>query len=256
MIFEHQKRLKLYMELIPFFRNDPYTFTLHYTSHGSMESNPLVFKSFYGLVRLIREKIFCKELNVPSRVEFDEKENTCTHIVAKFGDAPVCYCRVWINEEKNTNWAVIDRICTLSAYRGRGFAKAILSHTIELLHGIRHQYTPPLNIVVVHLPLGQGYLSGKLEQQRFFRLNEHEHNHSIRIYTHGYFQRLCCYHYAAPLKNVDVSSVEHDIQAAKLATNEMEKLIATQNYCITQSVSFYSPLSKGYSQATKRGLQE
>ena len=136
---EHKKRLSLHMQLLPLFSTEPFSFVVHFVALHKPKSNALVYEGFYGLVRLIRSKVFCKELGIPQSVEFDEREDTCIHIIAKMGDAPVGYCRYWVfqHDEGNANWVVLDRLCTLPTYRGRGFAKACLQYAQDTLGEIR-----------------------------------------------------------------------------------------------------------------------
>lgn len=255
LIGEHKKRLSLHMKLLPLFSTEPFSFVVHFVAQHKPQSNALVYQGFYGLVRLIRTKVFCTELGIPKAVEFDEREDTCVHIIAKMGDAPVAYCRYWIyqHERPNANWVVLDRLCTLPSYRGRGFAKACLNYAQETLGEIRHSCIPPINIAVFHVPSNQQRFKERLEREGFYLLNDDGECSELRTFQQGRHQRLSCFHLVKPLSNVDEATAKHDMNIARTLTVQQEELIKRRGNLPGEFPAFVEA-GNSCSKSTKRSL--
>lgn len=83
-------------------------------------------------LRSIRRQVFIVEQNVPEELEWDNKDQGCTHILA-FSDGKA------IGTGRLTKDGKIGRMAVLGSWRGQGVGGALLSRLVELarLAGLR-----------------------------------------------------------------------------------------------------------------------
>lgn len=84
----------------------------------------------FGLVSMIRTKVFVIEQGCPPPEEFDELDNEATHYLGWVDDEVVITCRTLF--PKN-GVAKIGRIACLEEYRGNGYALKLLEDLIEII---------------------------------------------------------------------------------------------------------------------------
>jgi len=101
-------------------------------------------------IRHIREQVFIKEQHVPVELEWDELDETCTHLLATNpAGQPIATARIHIDGSGST--AHIGRMSVLPAYRHQGIASEMLS----MLLGVattQHCDTVELNAQTTAIP--------------------------------------------------------------------------------------------------------
>ncbi|MDD6279294.1 MAG: GNAT family N-acetyltransferase [Oscillospiraceae bacterium] len=80
----------------------------------------------------IRKSIFLVEQKFS--VEFDETDGFAVHIVGYIGAEPVCVCRVFYNEEKQSH--IIGRVAVVKEYRRRGIGKLVVNEAERYLRSL------------------------------------------------------------------------------------------------------------------------
>ncbi|KAG5177752.1 hypothetical protein JKP88DRAFT_264942 [Tribonema minus] len=130
---------------------------------------PTVFNGYWIICRILRRRVFCEELQGVPEMEFDENDGTCRHIIIQVGDAPVG-CLRWRIEPPQAAGApavaLIDRLCILAAYRGRGFARKAMEHALEDVSAVAVEAQVGVGAVVVLAPSGT-MLQAKLADRGF-----------------------------------------------------------------------------------------
>mmetsp|Transcript_4308 Transcript_4308/g.5707 ORF Transcript_4308/g.5707 Transcript_4308/m.5707 type:complete len:330 (-) Transcript_4308:2299-3288(-) len=238
-ILERQQNLYIRVQLASCNRAEPFSFQLHYVTRHKAKCDAYYYQNYSALVRLVRRKVFCDELNIPEEVELDERDDVSIHILAKIGDAPVAYARVWIrqlplipNEASTTatgsnilsytaNWGVIDRFCTLPEYRCRGLGTSVLERATHEILSLNNNsgegafgFSPPINMVVVEIPVRQLQIQKKLEQIGLIRLNSANQESPVMYYdTQSQQHRINSVHLAKQL--CDSDKFAHDFALAK-----------------------------------------
>jgi len=77
-------------------------------------------------IRDIREQVFIKEQHVPVELEWDELDETCTHLLATLASGQaIATARIHLPE--NTQTCNIGRMSVLAEYRHQGIASQMLS---------------------------------------------------------------------------------------------------------------------------------
>lgn len=77
----------------------------------------------------VRTSVFVHGQNVPAQREIDDFENDAHHYLAVFDDQAAGAVR-WRRSEKNPAIAKIERLATLSDFRGKGVGKALMAFII------------------------------------------------------------------------------------------------------------------------------
>ena len=85
------------------------------------------YRNNIDISRILRRRAFVDELGVSADVEFDNLDAKSRHSLGFYGDAPVSYARWHIDG----NAAVVDRLCTLRAYRYRGVARRCMENIAQ-----------------------------------------------------------------------------------------------------------------------------
>jgi GNAT superfamily N-acetyltransferase len=127
------------------------------------------YRNNIDISRILRQRAYVDELGVPTDLEFDELDAESRHSLGFYGDAPVSYAR-W---RVDGNAAVIDRVCTLRAYRYRGVARRCLEHIAQDVSRCASRMQLSLNGLVVIVPQMQAILKQKLMQANFIPLDDH-----------------------------------------------------------------------------------
>jgi predicted GNAT family N-acyltransferase len=81
------------------------------------------------LARDIRYKVFVVEQNVPHEIEYDEFEETSTHVIAFLGDQAVGTAR-WRSTEQGFK---LERFAVPKQYRGKGVGAALVHFILQQL---------------------------------------------------------------------------------------------------------------------------
>lgn len=131
------------------------------------------YRNNIGISRILRSRAFVDELGVSTDVEFDQFDGESRHALGFYGDAPVSYAR-W---RVTGNAALIDRVCTLRAYRYRGVARKCLEEVTQDIFRCASQMQLPLHGIVVLVPQSYVTLQHKLAQARFIPLDESPTGH-------------------------------------------------------------------------------
>lgn len=80
----------------------------------------------------IRQTVFVKEQQVPANLEIDQHEAHCLHFLLLLDDGtPVSTLRIL--PSANGDQALIQRVATLKAYRGQGYARLLMLDVLEFL---------------------------------------------------------------------------------------------------------------------------
>ncbi|CAM9690423.1 unnamed protein product [Chrysoparadoxa australica] len=90
------------------------------------------FQGKWALAKIIRNRVFVEEMGAIIDEEFGEEDNTSRHALVQVGDAPVGYARWHVAASPDMEpIALIDRLCLLPGYRGRGYARKCTEKLIE-----------------------------------------------------------------------------------------------------------------------------
>ncbi len=81
--------------------------------------------------RALRIAVFVEEQGIPLPEEFDARDATARHLLARRDGLPVGTARIFT--EGGTGW--IGRICVLPAGRGQGVGAGLVQHALTLLRG-------------------------------------------------------------------------------------------------------------------------
>lgn len=86
----------------------------------------------WDVVALMRNAIYCGELNIPHGEEFVQQEEAVSrHMLAFVGDAPVVCGRYRLSKgSEGQDIAVVDRFGVLPEFRGRGLGRQCLPQLI------------------------------------------------------------------------------------------------------------------------------
>ncbi len=79
--------------------------------------------------RAIREEVFVVEQEVPPEIEYDEYEDTSTHIIARLNGVPVGTAR-W---RKTDHGQKLERFAVLKSARGMGIGEALVAFVLKQL---------------------------------------------------------------------------------------------------------------------------
>lgn len=80
----------------------------------------------------IRNAVFVKEQQVPLSLEIDKNEAYCVHFVLYLDDG-TAVATLRILPSENGKQALIQRVATLQAYRGQGYATQLIVHVLDFL---------------------------------------------------------------------------------------------------------------------------
>lgn len=75
--------------------------------------------------RMIRERVFIQEQQVPVALEWDEADNIAVHLLARLDGQAVACARILPNGQ-------IGRMAVLPEWRGRGVGEALLLQAIQV----------------------------------------------------------------------------------------------------------------------------
>lgn len=84
-----------------------------------MEISIVSWDSAESSLRLIREKVFIEEQEVPKNLEWDGLDKQAIHILGKEGNHPVACARITKNE-------ILGRVAVLKDYRGHGWGDRLI----------------------------------------------------------------------------------------------------------------------------------
>lgn len=138
---------------------------------GTMEESQ--YRSNLNISRILRRRAFVDELGLPISVEFDELDRESRHSLGFYGDAPVSYARWRVHGTA----AVIDRVCTLRAYRYRGVARKCLEHVAEDVSRCASRLQLSLDGLIVLVPQAHSMLQEKLIGANFIKLEGRPSGH-------------------------------------------------------------------------------
>lgn len=95
--------------------------------------------------RQIREEVFVVEQQVPPEIEYDEYEESSTHILACLDGVPVGTAR-W---RKTENGQKLERFAVLNSSRGKGVGEALVKFVLDQIEDTEPAY---LNSQVSAIP--------------------------------------------------------------------------------------------------------
>jgi len=127
------------------------------------------YRNNIDISRILRRRAYVDELGVPTDIEFDKLDAESRHSLGFYGDAPVSYAR-W---RVDGNSALVDRVCTLRAYRYRGVARRCLEHIARDVSRCASRMQLCLHGLVIFVPQAQDMIKKKLVQANFIPLDEH-----------------------------------------------------------------------------------
>lgn len=125
------------------------------------------YRNNIDISRILRRRAFVDELGVSADVEFDNLDAKSRHSLGFYGDAPVSYARWHIDG----NAAVVDRLCTLRAYRYRGVARRCMENIAQDISHCASRMQLSLEGLVVLVPDTNDILQRKLIQASFIPLD-------------------------------------------------------------------------------------
>lgn len=140
---------------------------LHFVTFDAL-TEKILYHNYLELARIIRKRAYVDELGVAVGIEFDSLDGLSRHSLGLYGDAPVSYARWRIDSE----WAIVDRLCTLQAYRFRGVARTCLQNIVRDVCLFASRQCLSLHGLVVHVPQSYTMLKHKLEEAKFVPLAE------------------------------------------------------------------------------------
>jgi predicted GNAT family N-acyltransferase len=79
----------------------------------------------YAECRMIRQRVFIDEQQVPVALEWDESDNTAIHLLASVDSQPVACARVLSDGH-------IGRMAVLAEWRGKGVGEALLQQAVQI----------------------------------------------------------------------------------------------------------------------------
>ena len=94
---------------------------------NKIEIKVVDFKDHFPEIKNIRSTVFIEEQHVPEELEWDEFDETSTHILAYYDNNTVGTARLLENGH-------IGRMAVLKAYRNRNIGKNMLKYLINLAH--------------------------------------------------------------------------------------------------------------------------
>lgn len=115
------------------------------------------YRNNIDISRILRRRAYVDELGVPTDIEFDKLDAESRHSLGFYGDAPVSYAR-W---RVDGNSALVDRVCTLRAYRYRGVARRCLEHIARDVSRCASRMQLCLNGLVIFVPQAQDMIKKK-----------------------------------------------------------------------------------------------
>lgn len=80
----------------------------------------------------IRREVFVQEQRVPLKLEIDDDEGNCIHFVL-YTQAQIPTATLRILPAKDNQSVLIQRVATLKAHRGKGYAAQLLTAALEYL---------------------------------------------------------------------------------------------------------------------------
>ena len=86
--------------------------------------------------RLIREEVFVMEQQVPPEIEYDEFEESSTHILASLNGLPVGTAR-W---RKTQHGQKLERFAVLKSARGMGVGEALVQFVLDQIEDYEPAY--------------------------------------------------------------------------------------------------------------------
>ena len=86
--------------------------------------------------RLIREEVFVMEQQVPPEIEYDEFEESSTHILASLNGLPVGTAR-W---RKTQHGQKLERFAVLKSARGKGVGEALVQFVLDQIEDYEPAY--------------------------------------------------------------------------------------------------------------------
>ena len=84
----------------------------------------------YPVIEIIRRRVFQDEQKVQAELDLDGKDKMCPQLIAYLDNAVVGTARIRYLDEKT---AKIERLAVLSSARGKGIAKKIMVHALEVI---------------------------------------------------------------------------------------------------------------------------
>ena len=84
----------------------------------------------------IRRQVFVIEQKVNPEEEYDEFENACTHLLARYNGVPCGTARI----RKTANGTKLERFAVLAAYRGKGVGAALVEGCLQRLEKGAYAY--------------------------------------------------------------------------------------------------------------------
>jgi predicted GNAT family N-acyltransferase len=113
------------------------------------------FTADFPSIRHVRSTVFIAEQQVPSELEFDDRDGHCRHVLAFDGDVPVGTGRLDLDYAGK-----VGRVAVVATHRRSGVGKAIMQrlHDIAREHHQRHLWC---NAQLTAVPFyeGLGYRS-------------------------------------------------------------------------------------------------
>jgi ElaA protein len=83
-----------------------------------------------GICMALRRTVFIDEQGVAEHEEVDGADDTCTHVLARFGDLPAGAARYRYLMDKGAHYTKVQRVCVPEGLRGHGVGAAIIGFII------------------------------------------------------------------------------------------------------------------------------
>jgi predicted GNAT family N-acyltransferase len=136
------------------------------------QTEEFTYRGNYEIGRILRNRHFVEENSVAATLEFDAHDPTARHCLGLVGDAPVIYARWRMETTIEGNMAVIDRLCTLEAYRRRGFARGCMETLIQDVARSGQERNLQLMAIMAIVPMTAVVLLQKLQVANFVPAGE------------------------------------------------------------------------------------
>lgn len=243
---EEARMLQVNILMLPLFAAPAPAFKLRFYCYTRESLGARCFQSYHTLCRTMRSQCFCKELNIPAAMEFDEKEGVAVHALALVGDSPCGYARCWIEQGRlppdaapgaaPARWAVLDRMLSIKTRRERGCANYLLQNLSQYI------WQNDVGLLVAHVHCRNHRVVEKLLQKGFkFLLSMEEYaktkDDAPIIYHDGTRMRINTVHLYHVLNNgAEAQVADALLQARACARWQVDVGLRPENRQKTEQV--------------------
>lgn len=140
--------------------------TLHFKFFDRRSSSKEEIEKMWTLAKIMRQHVFVKEWKILPEKEFDIYDKVSRHAISFIGDAPISYCRWRIDEDSGSDYAIIERWCTLHRHRNMKFGTRLMQAAIADISCMKSS----LSAIVTLCPVKVAYAHDLIERVGFRRI--------------------------------------------------------------------------------------